>query len=32
MCYGWFEICLADQDLTGKLAAGEKSGNKTPGP
>ncbi|MGD9723786.1 MAG: redoxin domain-containing protein [Pirellulales bacterium] len=20
MCYGWFEICLADQDLTDKLA------------
>jgi peroxiredoxin/mono/diheme cytochrome c family protein len=21
MCYGWFEICLADQDLTNELAA-----------
>lgn len=22
MCYGWFEICLADQDLSTELAAG----------
>lgn len=25
MCYGWFEICLADQDLTGQLAATDKA-------
>jgi len=24
MCYGWFEICLADQDLTAELAKGAK--------
>jgi len=29
MCYGWFEICLADQDLTGKLATSGKTNEKT---
>jgi peroxiredoxin len=24
MCYGWFEICLADQDLTAELAGAAK--------
>ncbi len=32
MCYGWFEICLADQDLTGKLAAGDKPAAPTEKP
>ncbi len=25
MCYGWFEICLADQDLSGQLAQNRPS-------
>jgi peroxiredoxin/mono/diheme cytochrome c family protein len=32
MCYGWFEICLADQDLTSELAerASKASAEKKP--
>lgn len=28
MCYGWFEICLADQDLSGKVATSTSGGKK----